>query len=130
MQRVFGNALFIIEHDASRKLVVARRQAVALDVALTPEVYRDSMAALRVLRGQRLLTDLRLVPGNNSPTTEARAQELRRDLRELFPVSAALVASAVGRLQVLRMARERGDLNMAVFLSEEEATTYLMSIPV
>ncbi|MBL9002830.1 MAG: hypothetical protein JNJ46_01220 [Myxococcales bacterium] len=130
MQRVFGNPLFVIEHDAARKLVIIRRQALSLDLALTDETHRDALAKLRPLRGQRLLTDLRLVPGSNSPSVEAKAQLLRRDLRELFPVHATLVASAVGRLQVLRMARERGEPNMAVFLSEEEAVAHLMTIPV
>jgi len=126
----FSNALFVIEHDAARKLVIVRRLARSLEQALTEESHRAAFAVLRPLRGQRLLVDLRLAPGNNNGAAEAKAQQLRRDLRELFPVSASLVASAVGRLQVLRMARERGETNMAVFLSEEEAIAHLMTLPV
>jgi hypothetical protein len=130
MQPVFANSLFALEHDAARKLVIIRRQAISLEQALTEETHQAVFAVLRPLRGQRLLTDLRLAPGNNSTAIEARAQQLRRDLRDLFPVHATLVGSAVGRLQVLRMARERGEPNMAVFLSEDEAIAYLMTVPV
>lgn len=123
------NDLFRVEHDAARKLVVARRRALPLDQAFTDETMAQVLAVLRPLRGQRLLTDLRAAPGNNNPGHEAKAQLLRRQFGELFQVRATLVASAVGRLQVLRMARERGETQHAAFLDEAEAIAFLMAQP-
>ncbi len=129
MKLLLENDLFRIEHDAGRQIVIARRRALPLDQALTEESLQQLLSVLRPLRGQRLLTDLRATVGNNSPAHEAKAQLLRRHLSELFPVQATLVASAVGRLQVLRMARERGDTHHAAFLNEAEALAFLQAQP-
>ena len=129
MQRLMNNPLGSVEYDAARKLVIFRRTSLAIEQALTDETHQQALAVLRPVRGQRMLADLRLAPGNNSAASEAKGQQLRRDLRELFPCSATLVATAVGRLQVLRMARERSE-PMVVFFSEEEAIAYLMTQPV
>jgi hypothetical protein len=126
---VFENDLFRVEHDAGSKVVIVRRRALPLDQALTDETLRQVLAVLRPLRGQRLLTDLRATAGNNSPGHEARAQVLRRHIGELFSVRATLVSTAVGRLQVLRMARERGETNHAAFLDEAEAIAFLRMQP-
>lgn len=126
---VFENDLFRVERDAERKIVIVRRRALPLDQAMTDETLQQILIVLRPLRGQRLLTDLRATVGNNSPGHEAKAQILRRHLGELFQVRATLVGSAVGRLQVLRMARERGEPNHAAFLDETEALAYLQTQP-
>lgn len=129
MQRLLSNSLGTVEYDGARKLVIFRRSSLPIEQALTDESHQQALAVLRPLRGQRMLADLRLAPGNNSAASEAKGQHLRRDLRDLFPTSATLVATAVGRLQVQRMARERGE-PMVVFFSEEEAIAYLMTQPV
>ncbi len=129
MKFVFENDLFRVEHDAAHKIVIVRRRALPLDQVMTDETLPQVLSVLRPLRGQRLLTDLRATTGNNSPGHEAKAQLLRRHLGELFPVRATLVASAVGRLQVLRMARERGEINHAAFLDEAEALAFLRTQP-
>lgn len=125
MKRIFENDLFRIEHDADSKLVITRRQPRSLAQAMTDENLNQVLAVLRPLRGQRLLADLRAAVGNNSPAMEAKAQVLRRHLSELFAVRATLVNTAVGRLQVMRMARERGEPSHPVFLDEAEAIAYL-----
>lgn len=128
MKLLFENDLFRIEHDAAAQLVITRRQPRPLEQAMTDETMRQVLHILRPLRGQRLLTDLRATVGNNSPLHEEKAQRLRRHLTELFPVRATVVASAVGRLQVLRMARERGETHQA-FLDEAEAIAHLLAQP-
>lgn len=129
MKWVYENDLFRVEHDAEHKIVIVRRRALPLDLAMTDATLQQILIVLRPLRGQRLLTDLRATVGNNSSGHEAKAQILRRHIGELFPVRATLVGSAVGRLQVLRMARERGEPNHAAFLDEAEAITYLKTQP-
>lgn len=129
MQSVFVNDLYQIEHDAERQLVIIRRSAVARSAA-NWELVLATLSALRPLRGQRLLIDVRRAPGNNDPTLEQSIQNFRRQLSALFPISASLAATAVGRLQLVRMSRERSESGSRVFLDESEAIAYLMSQPV
>jgi hypothetical protein len=125
---------FRVEHDPTRKLVIMRRSARSMSprdhasALELDEAIDELIAALRPVRGQRFLVDVRRAPGNNDPTVEQRVQRFRRRLFELFPVSATIVATATGRLQLLRMARERGEAS-GVFLDEEEAIQSLLGRP-
>jgi hypothetical protein len=131
MQPVFENALYKIEHDVGRKCVLLHRTATGLSEVDRDLLMAEVVAALRPLRGLRLLIDIRWAPGNNDPAIERSIQRFRRDVGALFPVVATLVASAVGRLQLNRLSRERSDAGNVgtIFLSEEEAMAYLMSRP-
>lgn len=129
MQSVFTNDFYQLTHDAARKLVVMRRTSQSLTAKGGADAQREVVSALRLLRGQRLLVDVRLAPGNNEPVTEKAVQEFRRQLAELFPVTATIVATAVGRLQLGRLGRERGDANVRIFFDEAEAIAFLMSHP-
>jgi hypothetical protein len=129
MQSVFANDYYEIEQDAPRKLVVMRRTSLGVPPAAGASILQDILSVLRPLRGQRLLIDVRRAPGNNDPTVEQRIQQFRRQLSELFPVSANLVATAVGRLQLSRLGRERGDLVSSIFFDEAEAIAHLMARP-
>ncbi len=125
---------FRVEHDPTRKLVIMRRSARSMSprddasALELDEAIDELIAVLRPVRGQRFLVDVRRAPGNNDPTVEQRVQRFRRRLFELFPVSATIVATATGRLQLLRMARERGEAS-GVFLDEEEAIQSLLGRP-
>jgi hypothetical protein len=133
MQSLFANATHKIEYDAARKLVFLRRTAVGLLAVDRNAVLAEAIAALRPLRAQRLLIDLRLAPGNNDPALEQTANHFRRQLSELLPISATVVATAVGRLQISRLSRERGDPGnpkSSIFFNEAEAIAYLMSHPI
>ena len=83
-------------------------------------------AALLIPRhGLKLLLDVREAPARND---EAFEQEITRALQAFMPRfagPAVLVKSAVGRLQTLRLARERGDSPPPIFGDEEEALQYL-----
>lgn len=130
MQLVYESALYRITYDPARRLIRMQRSRVALTPVEAERQLGAIIAVLRPLRGQRMLADVRLAPGNNSPEFEQRVQSFRLQLVELFPTSATLVATAAGRLQIGRMNRERGDTGNSVFLDETEAVAYLMSIPV
>lgn len=127
MQQIFDSGLYKIEHDAARKLVIMHRTTLSMLSVDLDSHLPMVLAALRPLRGQRLLIDVRLAPGNNNPAFEQRVQQFRRQLAELFPVLATLVATAVGRLQLGRMSRERGEAHSDIFLDETEAIEHLMS---
>lgn len=129
MRQVFDSGIYKIEHDPARRLVVIRRSSVSLASVDIDTHLPMVTAALRPLRGQRLLIDVRMAPGNNNPAFEQRIQEFRHKLAELFPVRASLVATATGRLQLSRMSRERGEPQHDVFLDENEAILYLMAQP-
>ena len=129
MQSIFANELYGIEHDADRQLVIIRRSAMARSSA-NWDLVLAALDVLRPLRGQRLLIDVRRAPGNNDPTLEQAIHKFRRQLSELFPITASLAATAVGRLQLVRMSRERSESGSRVFLDESEAIAYLMAQPV
>jgi len=127
MQPVLDNGFYLVMHDAVRRLVVLQRSRQALSPAELGSMLAIVVSALGPLRGQRLLIDVRLGPGNNNPLLEQPIQQFRRQLAELFPTSATLAATAVGRLQIMRMSRERKDGGIHVFLDEAEAIAHLMA---
>lgn len=127
MQPLLDNDLYLIQYDAARQLIIMRRSSIGLTATNGPKILPGILATLRPLRGQRLLIDVRQAPGNNDASIEQLVQELRRHLSELFPSSATLAATAVGRLQITRLSRERKDPGTQVFLSESEAIQYLMA---
>lgn len=127
MQIVFDNGFYLIQHDATRQLVFMRRSRQALSPVKLSVMLAELISALRPLRGQRLLIDVRLGPGNNDPTLEQQIQQFRRQLTELFAISATLVATAVGRLQLTRMSRERNDTAIRIFNEESAAIAHLMA---
>ena len=82
---------------------------------------------LVVVTHRPALLDLRRVAGNNASRYEAAIRPYLARLRANFSVTARVVQTATGRLQVQRMARERGDDPGCVFLDEEEALNFLMA---
>lgn len=134
MKTLLHTTFFRVEHDAVRQLVITRRTTQGLSAKNAAEerardaAIHELLNVLRTVRGQRFLLDVRAAPGNNDPAVEVVVQKLRVQMRELFPVSVTLVASATGALQVNRLARERND-SLMLFRDEQEAIAALMDRP-
>ena len=107
-------------------IVRVRRTARAFDSAdVARAQYQALIARLRSLAPRRLLSDLRgAPPARNDPEFERAGDELRSGIKALGARTAFLVRSAVGVLQVNRLAREIG-AEVHVFRDEREALAYL-----
>jgi hypothetical protein len=81
-------------------------------------------AVSRVPPGMKLLIDVRRAPPRNDAAFEARANGALDQLVKRFTRHATLVRTAVGKLQSVRLASERGAVPH-VFENEAEALTYL-----
>jgi hypothetical protein len=77
-----------------------------------------------VTAGLGLLLDVRDAPPRNDEAFEAAAMQALALVLPRFAAHAALVKSAVGRLQTQRLSRQRGG-DTPVFSSEAEALAYL-----
>ncbi len=128
MPILLSSDYYHVEYDAERDLVIIRR--TALQMAGPDEAVAGlELLLLAVLKyaGRPALLDLRLVAGNNRSLYETAIKPYLARLRANFSVTARVVRTATGRLQVQRMARERGDDPASVFLDEEEALAFLMA---
>ncbi len=74
-----------------------------------------------------LLMDMRQAPARNDDPFELEVTEAVKAMLPRFTAHVFLVKSAVGRLQVLRLAKSRGDGAMAVFVDEQEALEWVGS---
>jgi hypothetical protein len=72
-----------------------------------------------------LLIDLREAPPRNDEEFEKEATRALATFVPGFKASAFVVKTAVGRLQAVRLTRERGGDRPAVFTSEAEALAHL-----
>lgn len=77
-------------------------------------------------RGNRFLFDLRLGPATNDPELEERMQPHISRVLGVMARWAFLVRTAVGGLQVRRLAREQGTILRQVFSDEQAARAYLL----
>lgn len=128
MPILLSSDYYHVEYDAERDLVIIRR--TALQMAGVDEAVAGFELLLRAVQkyaGRPALLDLRRVAGNNGSRYEAAIRPYLARLRANFSVTARVVQTATGRLQVQRMARERGDDPGSVFLDEEEALAFLMA---
>ena len=112
-------------------------RARVLRMTRTPAAYaslvamKDAQAALRLslapFAGHRLLLDLRGGPtARNDDAFEQASLDARKQLALLFPRTAVLVRSAVGKLQVQRLSRADGT-HPQVFHDEAAAIAYLVA---
>jgi hypothetical protein len=83
-----------------------------------------AVQALRSVKPDRLVVDLRLGPARNDDTFEAKMAGYRRQMFEVPRVFAVLVASKVGMLQVKRHLHEDG-ASAEVFDNEVAARSWL-----
>jgi hypothetical protein len=88
--------------------------------------YEDLIAAIDTIRRRDYaqLIDARLAPPRNDPEFEAVVKHHHVALYRDFRASAALVQSAVGKLQLRRMFEASG-VAAAVFTDEAEAVEFL-----
>lgn len=77
-------------------------------------------------RGHRLLFDLRASPATNDPELEERMQPHIVRMLGAMVRWAFLVRTAVGGLQVRRLAREQGTILRQVFSDEKVARAFLL----
>ncbi|MEO7096027.1 MAG: hypothetical protein ABI175_22390 [Polyangiales bacterium] len=82
-------------------------------------------AMARVPPGMRLLLDIRRAPPRNDAVFEAKANGALEQLPKRFTRFATLVRTAVGKLQSVRLATERG-ATPHVFDDEQQALSYLL----
>jgi hypothetical protein len=113
--------------DAERVVRYVRSSEPYASLDLLRDLHQKMNLALSSLPAGRssLLVDVRDAPARNDDPFEA---EITRALRAILPHfvrNAVLVKSAVGRLQAQRMAKSRGDGELAVFVSEKEALDHL-----
>jgi hypothetical protein len=111
--------------DTQRGLVRYERS----DRPYGPEDIERSYAGVgeavsRVPPGMRLLLDVRKAPPRNDADFETRANGALDQLVKRFTKHATLVRTAVGKLQTVRLAGERGAVPH-VFEHESEALAYL-----
>jgi hypothetical protein len=85
-------------------------------------------AVSRVPPGMKLLLDVRKAPPRNDAAFETRANGALDQLIKRFAKHATLVRTAVGKLQSVRLAGERGAVPH-VFEHEGEALAYLGIAP-
>ena len=91
-------------------------------------VLTELDAALASLDPKRIgiLVDLRDAPAPSSDEYERSMEPLRHGVRR-FKITAALVKTVAGKLQVQRLARQDG-ADLAVFTDESAARTHLVEL--
>ncbi len=117
-----------VEYDDGRDLIIIRRSALPMvGPSEAADAFEQLLRTVRKYAGRPALVDLRRVPGNNDAHYEAAIKPYLARLRDNFSMTARVVQTATGRLQVQRMARERGDQSNSVFTDEDEALAFLLA---
>lgn len=127
---VLENEYFRLTIDDPEGIVRYTRSPLAFPTAAAAtDDLRQIVAATRGISRQQysLLTDVRDAPGRNDEAFESALAGMQHDLFDGFKKRAILVKSAVGRLQVERLARERRTPAGGVFELEEDAIAYLQA---
>ena len=130
MVPLVSTAYFTFAHDGARRLVCLARTAQRFELddiegALSAMIPALTAAGLEPA-GLRLLVDLRDGPARNDPAFEAKMNQLMQDFMMRFQKYAVLVRSAVGALQVTRLARPWAEaLEGSIFRDEASALAFL-----
>jgi hypothetical protein len=116
-----------ISFDPQTGLVRYSRSEVPYPDLDTVERSFASMRAvvLPINPGRTLLIDVRLAPPRNDAAFEAHINRAIEGVWRRFGKVATLVQTAVGKLQTVRLAHERGVDRPRVFDDEQEALAYL-----
>jgi hypothetical protein len=122
----FGNRFMTGEVDRRRGFVrVTRTREPYPTLAEIPSSAAELLAHVPGDAPRKLLIDFRDGPtARNDPEFEAASFKARSLILGYFPIHAILVRSAVGMLQVNRLAKERG-ATTNVFLEEAAAIAFL-----
>ena len=118
----------IIAEDAARILVFRRKNKRIEGKAALEKFFADvaSSTGLPDRSGWRLLLDLREGPSRNDDDYETTFKRYRGTVFAGFERRAALVKTAMGELQVRRLARDAQDDGQQVFDDETEARAWLL----
>jgi hypothetical protein len=111
---------------------VVRYQRTAVPYGGVGDIERSYAAIREVIQllapGMKLLIDVRLAPPRNDAAFESKANGAIDAFVAKFVKHATLVRTAVGRLQTVRLAQERG-AEPHVFDDEAAALAYLGAAP-
>ena len=126
---LYGDEWITVSWDAGVGLVRYTRSSAAYPDVETAVRSFDAMrgAVRRVSPGgsAKLLIDTRRAPPRNDPAFEAQVQRATAEFATRFVRVATLMATAVGKLQAVRLAHERGAEKPHVFDDEQAALAYL-----
>jgi hypothetical protein len=116
-----------LSFDPGCGLVRYTRSAVPYPdlAAVERSLYGVRAVALPLAAGLKLLIDVRLAPPRNDAAFEAHINRVIEEVWKRFGKVATLVRTAVGKLQTVRLAQERGVEKPYVFADEQEALAYL-----
>jgi len=115
IDNIAGYVRYVRSREAYPSLDVVRdvHQRVGMVLSLLP---RSALG---------LLIDMREAPSRNDDAFEVEIVRIIENMHSYFRVHAALVKSAVGKLQVQRIAKSAGRTDPSVFSTEPEALAYL-----
>ena len=124
---IYKSPYLFVTRDAEKRLFCAVRSAERLTSEAAEEMLHEMLLHVPrpLRRGYFLLFDTRQAPVLANPELEQRFAEYGRPFFEGFTKVAAVVRTAVGKLQVTRLARDE-KLKFLVFTDEDEALTWLL----
>lgn len=128
MVEIFRGDYGVLLADPKGPLLRYTRTALPLRSAQEIEDFMNGMAMAidRIGRtGRVILIDMREAPGRNDPAFEVVASRMRKRTYRGLLRSAVLVKSALGAMQVKRLAQVDG-MDRFVSMDEEEALRYLL----
>jgi hypothetical protein len=130
MREIFSNPYLVVLIDDVRGVLIVRRTKERFS---TTEIIRETFStaldkSLEFSTPRALLMDFRDSPLRNDAAFDAAMMSLREKMiafRARFERHAVLIKTAVGRLQLERIRRERSQDMGEIFHNEAEAFTYL-----
>ncbi len=131
LRELMCSPFYTLYVDTTCQLVVAYRTLQPFeDLAEIPECFREIERALSsITRARyRMLGDVRDGPSRNDAAYEKALGDERGRLLSGFRQTVALVRTAVGQLQIQRLARDEGR-DVYVTASAEDAFAYLGIAP-
>ena len=127
MKEILRSRYFVVECYRREQLIKVIRSSVPFDSTDDLRNEWTSVSAALTQAGRRdrsLLVDLRQAPARNDPAAEAAMRAVLPGVRVGFRRIGVCVRSAVGSLQVSRLARADGATEL-ISSNEEELLTYL-----
>ena len=124
---LLDNEFLTLSYEPESKLVIFKRKPQPLQVGMGDRQLDEAERALAAFDPTEIavLFDMREAPVITDEKNERAVLEARRRFVMKFPITAALVKTATGRLQVGRIAREQGG-SVEVFLDEGKARAHLL----
>jgi hypothetical protein len=128
LRTLFADEYLTVTLDAENHVVRFTRndkRFPSIDAVRAQHVSLDSAVAGIALKGLSLLVDVRSAPPRNDEAFESEITRLVARLVTKFKKHAFLVQTAVGGLQVRRLATSSGAPSAVTFSREAEALAYL-----